>query len=183
MKLETIKKHLRPQKIAGRKSTFSNAFASALAPHDEYDRELVAQAITHLGQNPDEDLICVYCDGAAATWDHLFKRVERGEYSGHGHHIRNLVPSCRTCNERKGGKPWQEWIDHKKAADADERKARIAAYIAGGAGQGMAQEEINAVAGEDMARYREIRDQIYALLVEADGVAEKIRAKLSAARK
>lgn len=183
MKLETIKKYLRPQKISGRRSTFSNAFASALASHDEYDRELVAQAINQLGQSPDDDLTCVYCDSQAATWDHLFKRVDAGEFSGYGHHIRNLVPCCRTCNESKGGKPWHEWIDKLSRPDAPARKSLIESYIAGGANQKVTLDEIQALAGEEIARYRDIRQQVFALLAEADAIANQIRGKLAAARK
>jgi len=38
VKLTTIKKYLRPSTIMQRKSTFANAFASALAPYDTYDK-------------------------------------------------------------------------------------------------------------------------------------------------
>lgn len=182
MKMDTIRKYLRPQKISSRRSTFNNAFASALALHDEYDRGTVARALVHLGQDPDKDLLCVYCDKEAATWDHLYKRVDAGEYSGHGHHIRNLVPSCRTCNERKGGKSWEEWIDILSPPNALDRKSRIQLYISE-SGQRMGLAELEKAASKEMARYREIKRQVFTLLTEADEIAHRIRERASGAFK
>lgn len=111
MKAIAIKKYLRPSTVMGRKSTFTNAFASALAPHDVYDVAAVAAAMRDLGQDPDGDLACVYCGREAATWDHVFNRVVKGDFSGHGHRIRNLVPCCRSCNESKGQKAWLDYLN------------------------------------------------------------------------
>ncbi|WP_313138288.1 hypothetical protein [Paracoccus jeotgali] len=85
MKASSVKKYLRPSTIMGRKSTFANAFASALAPYDIYVPAEVADAMRDLGQDPDAELQCVYCGAEAATWDHVFNRVIKGDFSGHGH--------------------------------------------------------------------------------------------------
>jgi len=129
LKVSSIKKHLKPNTIRGRKSTFSNAFASALAPYDEYSEAAVAKAIEDLDQDPTEDLNCVYCGKEAATWDHVFNRVVAGEFSGYGHRIRNLVPCCRTCNERKGKKHWKTFLEHLNSADKDQRIARMERFL------------------------------------------------------
>ncbi len=105
----------------GRKSTVANAFASALAPHDVYSVSAVAGALRALDQGADTELLCVYCGMQAATWDHVFNRVVKGEFSGHGHRIRNLVPCCRSCNERKGSMQWRDFLLKLNSADMDIR--------------------------------------------------------------
>jgi len=71
MRYTGIKEHLKPYSIASRKSTIAYAFASAIAPHDEFDDEKVREAIVWLGQDPDSDLRCAYCDSGAKSWDHV----------------------------------------------------------------------------------------------------------------
>ena len=72
MKKKDLKKHLKNYSIYGkRSSTISHAFASALSIADEYDVDKIDKAITILGQNPDNDLRCAYCDKPAETWDHI----------------------------------------------------------------------------------------------------------------
>ena len=66
MRLDGIKTYLRKQRIMRRKSTVSAAFASALAPFDDFDRDEVEQALHDLGQDPHGELQCVYC-GASRT--------------------------------------------------------------------------------------------------------------------
>ena len=125
----SIKNYLRPSTIMGRKSTFSSAFASALAPYDTYNPAAVSEAIRDLGQDPNAELECVYCGAKAATWDHVFSRVVNGDFSGHGHRIRNLVPSCRTCNESKGKKPWREFLETRNPPDKDVRINRMERFL------------------------------------------------------
>ena len=181
MKIESIKRYLRGQTIAGRRSTWANAFASALAPFDAYSKEAVAEAIGDLGQNPDGDLECVYCGQPAATWDHLYNRVIKGEFSGHGHRVRNLVPCCRTCNERKGAKSWRDWLETLQPSDLHERMLRIERFLGGSRGSRVGDILIRDVAGREFARFLEIRQQVFELIREADVLAATIRAKVSAA--
>ncbi|MGV8830941.1 MAG: HNH endonuclease [Devosia sp.] len=181
MKMASIKKYLRPQTIMGRKSTFSNAFASALAPHDIYSASAVAAALGELGQDPEGDLFCVYCGVDAATWDHVFNRVIKGEFSGHGHRIRNLVPCCRTCNERKGQKSWQDWLSIVAPADQLARQARIQAFLDSGGIAPTTPEQFAQQGGEEMERYLEIRRTVFELMLEADLLAVKIREKVGVA--
>ena len=180
MKLATIKKYLRPQRIRSRRSTWSNAFASALAPHDDYDKPLVADAIRDLGQSPEGELLCVYCGEAAATWDHVFNRVERGEFSGYGHRIRNLVPSCRTCNERKGSKSWRDWLEQLAPPEIEKRISQIEHFLQHANAQRITPDDFKRVAPKEYDRFIEIRDQVFELLDEADDLAEIIRAKMQA---
>ncbi len=177
MKLESIKKYLHSSTIMERKSTFSNAFASALAPHDIYIPAVVAQAMRDLGQEAGAELQCVYCGESAATWDHVFNRVIKGEFSGHGHRIRNLVPSCRTCNERKGPKLWREFLETLNPSDKDVRILRMEKFLSSADAQPINTEAMRHKAGEELKRFLEIRSQVFDLMAEADRLAVIIRQK------
>ena len=112
MKLDSIREALRPYSILReRQTTIAHAFASAIALSDEYDSERVAQALRSLGQDPDGDLMCVYCEKAPAkTWDHVYGLVRNKQYSGFGHVLGNLVPCCMNCNESKGNRDWSQFL-------------------------------------------------------------------------
>ncbi len=161
----------------GRKSTFSNAFASALAPHDVFDSASIAAAMRDLDQDPDGELACVYCGKEAATWDHVFNRVVKGDFSGHGHHVRNLVPCCRTCNESKGQKPWRDYLETLNPPDKVVRVARMERFLSSADAQPMATETMRHKAGKELERFFEIRAQVFELMAEADRLAMIIRRK------
>lgn len=177
MRAPGIRKYLRATRIIGRKSTFSNAFASALAPHDEYSSEEVAAAITDLGQDPHSDLECVYCGAEAATWDHVFNRVFNGEFSGHGHRIRNLVPCCRTCNERKGKKHWRDFLEQLAPSQKELRIARMESFLDSRDAQPTTIEQMRVSAPNELDRFFAIRTEVFQLLKEADDLAVEIRRK------
>ncbi|MBY5592058.1 HNH endonuclease [Rhizobium leguminosarum] len=181
MKASSIKKYLRAQNVTRRRSTFTNAFVSAIAPHDEYSEALVAAAISDLGQDPHDELQCVYCEAAAVTWDHLFGRVKAGTFSGHGHYIRNLVPCCRSCNERKGGKDWREWLLGSGHPEVLDRIAKIERFLANSRTRPIMLNELTPELTQELADYMAIREKVFELLLQADEKAESIRNKLSAA--
>ena len=179
MKAASIKKYLRPSTIMGRKSTFANAFASALAPHDVYSLDAVAEAMKDLEQDPDADLLCVYCGNPAATWDHVFNRVVNGEFSGHGHRIRNLVPCCRSCNERKGQKPWREFLEINNPSDKDLRVRQMENFLGSAATLPISTAEIRRNAEAELDLFLNVRTRIFELMAEADRLAAIIRQKAS----
>jgi len=74
MKKEDIKHHLHTYSVYGkRRTTINHAFASVIiAPSDDYDETKISEALKFLGQNPNKDLKCVFCNDEAETWDHLF---------------------------------------------------------------------------------------------------------------
>ena len=119
----SLKRFLKPQFISSRRSTVTNAFVKALAKHDGWDEDAVRAALLDLGQDLFA-LTCVYCGAPAATWDHVHATVQARRYSGYGDRIRNLVPACRNCNEKKGSKPWREWLVSSGNA-TDERVAAL----------------------------------------------------------
>lgn len=177
MKASSIKKYLRPSSIMGRKSTFSSAFASALAPHDIYVPGSVFAAIRDLDQDPDGELECVYCGAEAATWDHVYNRVVKGDFSGYGHRIRNLVPCCRTCNESKGQRSWREFLETRGLPDKDVRISRMERFLGNAEPQLIDTESMKHKAAEELMRFLKIRAQVFDLMAEADRLAAIIRRK------
>jgi len=68
LRYNSIRGHLRPYSIVGRRrTTINHAFASAIAPCDAFDEVSVRETIVLLGQNPDLDLQCSYCGALAET--------------------------------------------------------------------------------------------------------------------
>ncbi len=177
MKAEKIKKHLKASKIMARKSTFSGAFASAIASFDQYSSEAVDVALRDLGQDPKADLECTYCGADAATWDHVFNLVLDGEYSGYGHQIRNLVPCCRSCNERKGKKHWRVFLDQQDPRDKGERIARMEKFLDSEAAAPITMQDIQLSAPAELDRFHAVRKEVFRLLTEADSIAAEIRRK------
>jgi hypothetical protein len=181
MKKQSIKAHLKPYSIfQKRKTTINHAFASAIAPAAKYDVETLEAAIRSLGQDPDGNLKCVYCDADATTWDHLVGLVAKGEFRGNGHQIGNLVPCCGPCNSKKGAKDWETYLgsESRETGLVDRRKV-IAAY----AGKYAVVVDPKVVANlrpDDWKRYVEIREQILSLMKEADKIAAGLQAAVLA---
>jgi hypothetical protein len=166
-----------------RKTTINHAFASALAPNDLYDDELVSQAVRDLGQDPEADLRCVYCDERPAqTWDHVSSLVKDGKYAGYGHVLGNLLPSCQQCNSRKGGKDWREFLD-TELRDDEKRSAKVAlleAYLRRYRPARYSYDDINELLPREVERLQELQRSILALMQESDTVAREIRDKVRA---
>lgn len=168
MKKESIKNHLRPYSIyQGRKTTINHAFASAIAPADEYNEEELNKVLRLLGQNPDRDLTCVYCDQPAETWDHLESLVENGQFRGYGHVIGNLVPCCKRCNSEKGAKPWKEYVKDPQKIKQIEAYAELARKVC-----------LENVDKKWLDEYNSLRDQLLTVMEKADEIAEQIRNQL-----
>lgn len=181
MKRQTIRKHLKAPKIISRRSTWDSAFVSALVGFDPYDDEAVCEALRDLGQNPNGDLTCVYCGEPAATWDHLFGRVRGRKPTGYGHHIRNLVPCCRTCNEKKQGKPWEDWLNIKaRGRDRAKRAKQIKSFLAKAQNTLRTERHLKKIAPEEFEKFQQVRTRIFELVVKADKLAAAIHQRFAA---
>ena len=175
MRYPDIKRYLQPYMIvARRKTTINHAFAAAVAPCDDFDESRVRAAVTLLGQEPDSDLLCVYCGQYAETWDHVFAIVQKSQFSGHGHRLGNLLPCCKPCNSKKGNKDWKSFLQNLPitAEVRIQRSADIQRYL-----------DKLLVADprpEHLPEYQElqsIKQQVLDLLVRADAVAQRLRDK------
>lgn len=179
MYAHSIKGHLKAYRVAGRSSTFNHALASALAPFDKYDRATANEAVSLLGQNPDAELDCSYCGHPAATWDHIRSITKKSAFSGYGHRLGNLLPCCRTCNEKKGGRDWLEFLQ-AKVPDPEmlaERRGLIEQCIAR---YDIRDETPHASKAYD--DYQELRAGVIRMLNEADRLAAVIRDEMATAR-
>ena len=179
MNKQSIKKHLSIYSIfQKRKTTINHAFASALAPNDQYDEQIIDNALRHLGQNPEEHLKCVYCGNLAETWDHLVGLVKNSEFRGFGHQIGNLVPCCKRCNSKKGSKDWRKFIqieitDELERGKLEEQlEKHIQTYA-----KYLDLDQIKQKIPQELVRYNELKEQIFNLMREADEVAQMIRNK------
>jgi hypothetical protein len=155
----------------------NHAFAAAIAPSDTYDAEAVKAAVVLLGQNPDAHLVCVYCGGAAETWDHVHATVKDKKFSGHGHRLGNLLPCCKPCNSRKGNKDWRTFLMGLQPEDRErkQRERLIQNYLK--------KYECNDSIPDHLPEYKELQElhrQVLELLAKADNVAAAIRSKASA---
>lgn len=179
----SMKKYLKPFRIQSRWTTFNGAFQLALAVHEEYDAIKVDRLINELGQRHD-DLRCVYCREPAMTWDHLFNNVKDTRFSGYGNRIFNLVPACRSCNERKGGKHWRLYLTQasksRSEAETKTAEARLAAVEALDDGERYPWSRIEQQHPELAARYGNLITDMRAKLHEMDELATLIRDKVRA---
>ena len=177
MKKEDIKRHLKTYSVYNkRRTTINHAFASAIAPSDDFDEEKMNEALKFLGQNPDEDLKCVFCNDEAETWDHLVGLVKNGELRGFGHQIGNLVPCCKKCNSKKGSKEFDKFIGeyNKIPFDKNELIELLSQY------QRKFAKEINLdilkeKTSIDYEAFLEVKEEIFNLMEKADILAERLR--------
>ena len=176
MRYTGIKKHLKPYSIASRKSTIAHAFASAIAPHDEFDDEKTREAILWLGQDPDRDLRCAYCDSDAKSWDHVNGIVKSKRFSGFGHRIGNLLPCCESCNSAKGNLDWKMYMSKIIMPEKKRRKqiGVIQSYLDQFLVSDVLPEEC-----PEIDEMEEIKDQIIELMIRADDVASGLRSRLA----
>jgi 5-methylcytosine-specific restriction endonuclease McrA len=181
MRFADIRRHLRAYSIAERRrTTVNHAFASALAPCEIFDEKVMRKALEVLGQDPDTDLVCVYCSAPAETWDHLVGLVKKSILHGYGHQIGNLVPCCKPCNSRKGNKAWRDFL-MQELPDAPDRKAlehRLTEYQDTFA-RPIDTLSLQSSCPEDWARYEALRQEILGLMQEADQVANRLRERLA----
>lgn len=133
-----------------------------------------------LGQDPCNDLTCVYCGTEAKTWDHLTNLVKGGKFQGFGHQVGNLVPCCKTCNEKKQGKPFREFVNRIIAdpAKAEEKVKQLEEYQSRFARK-IDLEGMNLEFQPELRRLGEIKEEIFRLMKEADDLSAKVAIKLS----
>lgn len=173
---KSIRSHLAPYSIfSKRKTTIAHAFASALAPSDEFDEKKVEAALEALGQKSLKRLTCVYCGKPAQTWDHLENLVKDGKLNGYGHQVGNLVPCCGDCNSAKGGKPFQAYVETLPLSP--EEKADLLSRLKNHLAQArpIDKSALDAEAQEALDKFNAIKKQILTLMQEADLYAEVLR--------
>ncbi len=176
MRKQDIKRHLQDYSILNkRKTTINHAFASALSISDLYDESKIDLALKILGQDPDNDLICVYCGNDAETWDHIKAVVNEKEFSGYGHRINNLLPCCKKCNSKKGNKDWMVFLHHEGFLTQD-KVDRINKYISLDSLSIL--ETLKEECSVELIELNNIKFQIFELMKIGDEKAKFIREKI-----
>ncbi|MFT5836417.1 MAG: hypothetical protein ACI9RG_001323 [Sulfurimonas sp.] len=177
MKKEDIKRHLKTYSVYNkRRTTINHAFASAIAPSDDFDEDKMNEALKFLGQNPNKELKCVFCNEYAETWDHLVGLVKNGELRGYGHQIGNLVPCCKQCNSKKGSKEFDRFINEYNEIYCDKNGLikLLSQY------QMKFSKEINLnllkeKTPETYKQFLKVKQEVFDLMEKADILAEKLR--------
>ncbi len=126
-----------PMNVAGRSSSITNAFFSAIIPVIEPTPEEELEALRILKIDP-ENICCAYCGDRATEWDHLRPIISNQEPTGYITEIANLVPSCGKCNQSKGKSYWRTWMEGparlspktRGVANLAERVGRLQNYEA-----------------------------------------------------
>lgn len=177
-RVESIKSYLREFRIESKWSTINGAAQMALAIPDSFDQQKITVLMSLIEQTMDADLVCVYCGNHAATWDHLFNNVQGNRYSGYGNRIFNLVPACRTCNERKGGKHWRTFVTELNPEKLDDVVRRLEAVEKKNDAErydwSIIEERHSELAAKYDAALRELKMKVR----ELDALASKIRAAI-----
>lgn len=174
---KSIRSHLAPYSIfSKRKTTIAHAFASALAPSDEYDEAKIETALEALGQKNLKQLSCVYCESLAQTWDHLENLVKNGKLNGYGHQVGNLVPCCRDCNSQKGGKTFRDFINANGNLTESKKSnliCRLEAHLL--LAKPIGHSNLNFEDQEALTKFFKLQAQILSLMAEADQCAQILR--------
>ncbi len=179
MKIESIKAHLQPYSIMKkRQTTINHAFASAIAPNDYYDLKVLKEALALLGQDSQKDLLCVYCDEPAETWDHVFGLVRNLKFSGYGHVVGNLLPCCKKCNAQKGNRDWEDFVKKKTPGNPAVKLRMLKQYFKKYLPKKFDYEDIKIICPAEIDRLGLIKDKVTELFKEADEIADVIRKKV-----
>lgn len=171
MNRKSLKTFLKPYSILQkRKTTISHAFASAATPVVKCDDEKMTKALNFLGQDPNGDLQCIYCNGQAETWDHLVSLVKKGEIRdlGYGHQLGNLVPCCKACNSRKRHTDFNEFV-------RDPKLVKLLKKYQQRFGRPINLRRCEKKMKEEWIRYKNLREKIFGLMQRADKIASKLR--------
>ena len=178
MRFTDIRRYLKPYSmVASRSTTINHAFAASIAPSDTFDTKAVRAAVIALGQDPDADLVCVYCGSEAETWDHVHATVKDKKFSGHGHRLGNLLPCCKPCNSKKGNKDWRVFLTGLHSMDAERKKREriIDSYLKKYGGKDSIPEHL-----PEYRELQELRRQVLELFIKADKLATIVRSKTGA---
>lgn len=177
MKVDKIKNHLKKYEIyAKRRTTINHAFASAIAPVDDYDIEVIKSAMEFLNLDAESELLCVFCKEKAETWDHLVGLVKNGELRGFGHQVGNLVPCCKKCNSEKGSKLHSDYITQSNRIKGDRTELRelLDAYSLKYSSP-INLDNLKVIKKAEYNEYLDVKDEIFKLMQKADVLAEKLR--------
>ena len=99
--------------LKSRSSTINNAFVISITPFIVPDNSVLKDYYEELQIEPQQ---CGYCMrmGEGKTVDHINPLVIDSMPSGFITDINNLIPCCKDCNSKKGGKLFKKWYLEKE---------------------------------------------------------------------
>jgi len=136
----------------------------------------VSLTLKFLGQNPNEDLKCVFCNDEAETWDHLVGLVKNGELRGFGHQIGTLVPCYKKCNSKKGSKYFDKFINQYDNIyfDKDELIELLSSYQMKFAKE-IDLDLLKEKTPDEYKAFLKVKQEVFDLMKQVDLLAEKLR--------
>ena len=170
-------------KITNRITSLASIFVQAIIPRSA-DVSNLHVGLEAAGIMRDE---CAYCGARSSDLDHFFALVKNRRPSGYFHSARNLVPSCGTCNQSKGGHPWEKWMRGtaknsprtRSVSDLEDRIERLRKFEAWGGQTPIDEGDLRtAVGAERWDAYWERLEEIKRLMFAAQQDADHIRTVL-----
>jgi hypothetical protein len=172
-------------KITNRISSLAAIFVQAIIPRST-DTQGANAGLEAAGIPADQ---CAYCGSRSSDLDHFYALVKNKRPSGYFHTARNLVPSCGTCNQSKGGLPWEKWMlgsaknspATRGVPDVQERAASLRKFEAWSGLKAVSEDDLRlAVGAERWEAYWERLEEIKKLMFSAQDEADHIRQILEA---
>ncbi|MCQ2234186.1 MAG: HNH endonuclease [Paludibacteraceae bacterium] len=108
--------------IGNRTSTIARSMACTIATITSCTEDMEKEWLDIFDPN-NEGLTCAYCGDKATHLDHLLPLIIKGSPTGYGTEPGNLVPCCGNCNQSKGNKDWDVYINEINSEE--NAKSRI----------------------------------------------------------
>jgi uncharacterized coiled-coil protein SlyX len=90
----------------------------------------------------------------------------------------NLVPACRTCNERKGAKHWRKFLEEERRTDLEARITVLTNFEARSNRERLGWKEISAEMPDLANKYDQLQTDLRTLLSKLDKTAQQIRERI-----
>jgi hypothetical protein len=166
-------------KITGRSSSLAAVFVQAIIPRSS-DADQLEEGLEKFGIARDQ---CAYCGARGSDLDHFFAIVKNKRPSGYFHCAKNLVPSCGTCNQSKGGHHWEKWMlgtaknspRTRGIPDVEERAEKLRKFEKWGGLTPVSDDDLRvAVGAARWDAYWQRLEEIKRLMISAQGDADSI---------
>lgn len=100
--------------------------------------------------------------------DHLIPASEYGELC-----LGNVVPSCHSCNDRRGDSPWRDFLNRNFPAEAPRRARKLEAYLSKYP-YSPVKAPSDVLTGKELAEFRRIKDTWAELWKDAKSLRKRI---------
>ena len=175
-------------KLNTRTSTINNSFAMSIIPYKKETDQAKLKA--YYEELEIEEGQCAYCmrKGEAKTGDHLHPLTKDKLPSGYLTDINNIIPCCKDCNSKKGGKEFEDWYLSEKNKERlrklglsdsqiQERYGIIMKYISNHSPEPL---DLKSIVGEeDWNKFLRKKDELEKLLKEDQEFCNRLSEKIA----